>query len=57
MAEQPGSAERKGGRGLSATLQITNHVLGQQETGELSRRAEEENRPVKILREFPVYDH
>lgn len=57
MAEQPGSAERKGGRGLSATLQITNHVLRQQETGELSRRAEEEKRPVKILWEFPVYDH
>lgn len=57
MAEQPGSAGGKRGRGLSATLQIANHVLRQQETGKLSRRAEKEKRPVTILCEFPIDDH
>lgn len=49
MAEEPGSAGGKRGRGANATLQITNHVLGQQDTGELSRREEEEKREVRII--------
>lgn len=42
VAKEPGSPRGQGGRGPDATLQVTNHVLGQQNTCELSRREKEE---------------
>lgn len=57
MTEKPGSGVRQGGRSPTATLQVTNHRLWQEETSELQRRPDTKKEKMRYNIGFCVCYH